>query len=80
MIGDRDFAQAEALIHALNNVRAEMVSRMTRLEKHNAQRGAAALRRDINEAEAHISRLQSRYLGREIPAPAPRVQANRRTS
>jgi hypothetical protein len=80
MIADRDSAQAEALIRALTVVRAEMASRMTRLEKHNCRRDAAALRRDINEADAHINRLRSRYLGLETPPPCLRVQSNHRTS
>lgn len=79
MIDDRDSAQAEALIRALSSVRAEMASRVTRLDKHNARRDAAALRRDINEAEAHISRLRSRYLGIHDPQPSPPVGPQRRS-
>jgi hypothetical protein len=45
-----------------------MISQMTWLERRGAQLEAAALRRDINEAEAHIAGLQRRYVGQEIAA------------
>ena len=68
VIGERDAAQAVVLIRALSDVRDKMISRMTWLERHGAQLEAAALRRDINEAEAHIASLQRRYVGGEIAA------------
>ena len=67
-MGERDAAQAVVLIRALSDVRDKMISRMTWLERHGAQLEAAALRRDINEAEAHIAGLQRRYVGGEIAA------------
>ena len=67
-MGERDAAQAVVLIRALSDVRDKMISRMTWLERHGAQLEAAALRRDINEAEAHIASLQRRYVGGEIAA------------
>jgi hypothetical protein len=68
VIGERDAAQAVVLIRALSDVRHKMISQMTWLERHGAQLEAAALRRDINEAEAHIAGLQRRYVGGEIAA------------
>lgn len=59
----RDAAQAEVLIRALCELRDKMISQMTRLEKHGSQLEAAALRRDLNEAQAHITRLHRRYSG-----------------
>lgn len=79
MVDDRDTAQAEALIRALSNVQAEMASRVTRLDTHTARREAAALRRDINEAQAHISRLQSRYPGAHDLQPSPPPGRQRRS-
>ena len=70
-MGERDAAQAAVLIRALSDVRAKMISRMTWLERHGAQSEAAALRRDINEAQAHITRLQRRYLGGAVQASQP---------
>ena len=67
-MGARDAAQAVVLIRALSDVRDKMISRMTRLEKHGAQLDAAALRRDIDEAQTHITRLQRRYLGGDVQA------------
>jgi|GEM_PF-7096254 hypothetical protein len=49
-----------------------MISRVTWLEKHDAQLDAAALRRDISEAQAHITRLHRRYLGGDVQASQPR--------
>lgn len=67
-MGERDAAQAAVLIRALSDVRDKMVSQVSWLEKHDSQLDAAALRRDINEAQAHIVGLQRRYLGGEIAA------------
>jgi hypothetical protein len=61
-VGERDAAQAPQLIQALREARDKLISRMTWLEKHGAQLEAAALRRDVNEAQAHITRLQRRVL------------------
>ena len=68
VMGERDAAQAAVLIRALSDVRDKMISRMTRLEKHGARLDAAALRRDIDEAQTHITRLQRRYLGGDVQA------------
>jgi len=64
MIGERDAAQAAVLIRALSDVRDEMISQVSWLEKHDSALDAAALRRDINGAQAHIAGLRRRYLGR----------------
>jgi hypothetical protein len=75
VMGERDAAQAAALIQALCEVRDKMIDRMTWLEKHDRQSDAAALRRDVNEAQAHITHLHRHYLGRDIRAPRPARQA-----
>jgi hypothetical protein len=74
-MGERDAAQAAALIQALCDVRDKMISQMTWLEKHGAQLDGAALRRDIHEAQAHIIGLQRRYLGGDVQAARPARQA-----
>ena len=74
-MGERDAAQAAQLIRALCEVRDKMINRMAWLEKHGAQLEAAALRRDIHEAHAHITRLQRRYLGGNVQAAQPARQA-----
>jgi hypothetical protein len=71
VMGQRDAAQAAVLIRALSDVRDKMISRMTWLEKHGAQLDAAALRRDIDEAQTHITRLHRRYLGGDVQASQP---------
>jgi hypothetical protein len=71
VMGERDAAQAVVLIRALSDVRDKMIRRMTWLERHGAQLEAAALRRDINEAEAHIAGLQRCYLGGDVQASQP---------
>jgi hypothetical protein len=71
VMGERDAAQAVVLIRALSDVRDKMISRMTWLEKHGAQLDAAALRRDLDEAQTHITRLQRRYLGGDVQASQP---------
>ena len=70
-MGERDAAQAEVLIRALCDLRDKMTSQANRLEKLDSQRDAAALRRDIDEAQAHIVGLRHRYLGVETPVPGP---------
>ena len=75
VMGERDVAQAVVLIQALSDVRDEMVARMTWLERRGARLDAAALRRDVNEAQAHISRLHRRYLGGDVQASQPVRQA-----
>jgi hypothetical protein len=70
-MGERDAAQAAQLIRALCEVREKLINRMTWLEKHGAQLEAAALRRDVNETQAHITRLQRRYLGGDVQASQP---------
>jgi hypothetical protein len=62
-MGERDAAQAAQLIRALCDVRNKMISQLNWLEKHHARLDARALRRDINEAQTHITHLQRRYLG-----------------
>jgi hypothetical protein len=47
-----------------------MTHQLTWLERRGALREAATLRQDINEAQTHINRLQSRYLTRDRYAPA----------
>lgn len=66
-MGERDAAQADQLIRALCEVRHEMIRQLGWLEDSKLE--AAALRRDINEAESYISRLQRRYLGADASAP-----------
>jgi hypothetical protein len=68
-VEERDAAQAEILIGALCELRGRMISQVTRLEKHGSRLDAAALRRDVNEAQAHITRLHRRYLGGETATP-----------
>ena len=70
-MGERDAAQAAVLIRALSELRDKMIDRMTWLEKHNRQSEAAALRRDVTEAQAYITRLHRHYLGRDIRASQP---------
>jgi hypothetical protein len=74
-MGERDAAQAAVLIRALSELRDKMIDRMTWLEKHDRQSDATALRRDVNEAQAHITRLHRHYLGRDIQAPQSARQA-----
>jgi hypothetical protein len=74
-MGERDAAQAVALIRALSDVRDKMVSQASWLEKHDSPLDAAALRRDINEAQAHIAGLKRSYLGGEIAAAQGAQQA-----
>jgi hypothetical protein len=75
MMGERDAAQAAALILALSDVRDKMINHVTWLEKHDSQLDARALRRDIHEAQTHITHLQRRYLGGDVHASQPVRQA-----
>ena len=74
-MGERDAAQAAVLIRALRELRDQMIDRMTWLEKHDRRSDAAALRRDVNEAQAHITHLHRHYLGRDIQPSQPVRQA-----
>jgi hypothetical protein len=71
VMGDRETAQAVKLVHALRHQLREMADRLAWVERQDvtarnsrarAMRSeAAALRRDIREAEVLIDRLQRRY-------------------
>jgi hypothetical protein len=71
-MGDRDAAQAAGLIRALRHQLREMTQQLAWVERQDVTRTngracamrleAAALRRDIAEAQGHIDRLQHRYL------------------
>jgi hypothetical protein len=52
-----------------------MIGQVNWLERHGSQLEATALRRDINEAQAHIIGLQRRYSGRGVRAFQPVRQA-----
>lgn len=68
----REAAQAEVLIRALGELRDNMIAQMACHAELDA-----ALRREINEAQAHITRLQRRYLGGETAA-SQRAEAGNR--
>jgi hypothetical protein len=76
VLGERDAAQAQSLIRALCVARDKMISQMSRLEKYGAHRDAAALQRDISEAEAHIANMRRRYLGGDLAASQRAQQAH----
>jgi hypothetical protein len=61
-MGDSDAAQAVELIRALCEVLDKMTRQLAWLEERGVRLEAAALRQDVNEAQAHINRLQRRYL------------------
>ena len=63
----RDAAQADQLIRALCEVRDKTIRQLRWLGEQDSQLEAAALRRDVNEAQAHIIRLQRRYLVASAP-------------
>jgi hypothetical protein len=69
VVGECDDAQAVQLVRALRDAIDEMTRRLAWLESRDDSRAqairleAAALRRDIDEAHAHIERLERRYLG-----------------
>ena len=73
---ERSAAQADELIRALCDLRDKAVRQLTWLENRETSLEGATLRRDINEAQAHITRLQRRYLGGEA-APRQRLQQAR---
>ena len=72
MVDDCNRAQAVELIRALHSQLREMTARLAGLQSQGGsdtngrasetQGDALALRRDIAEAQAHIDRLQQRYL------------------
>jgi hypothetical protein len=77
----RDVAQAAELVRALRGQLHEMTHQLVRLERQDVtgrnsrasaiRCEAAAMRRDINQAEILIDRLHRRYLN----SPTPRKQA-----
>lgn len=75
-MGERDAAQADQLIRALCELRDKTNRRLGWLGEQDFQLEVAALRRDADEAQAHITRLQRRYLGANAPSPQ-RVQQAR---
>jgi hypothetical protein len=62
---ERNAAQAVVLVRALRDLLDEMTRRLVWLEHHGSRLEAAALQRDIHEAQAHINRLQRKYLSGE---------------
>jgi hypothetical protein len=68
-MGESDAAQAVELVRALCEVVDKMTRQLTCLEDRGARPEAAALRRDIDEAQGHINRLQRRYLRGDGHAP-----------
>jgi uncharacterized protein YqiB (DUF1249 family) len=72
-MGDRNAAQAAELVRALREQLRDMTDQLARVEHqlprltawnhpaHEMRLEAAALRRDIAEAQVHIDRLQRRY-------------------
>ena len=72
MMNSREAVQAEVLIRALGELRDNMIAQMACHAELDA-----ALRRDINEAQAHITRLQRRYLGGETAASQRAKSGNR---
>ncbi len=79
----RDVAQAAELARALRHRVHEMTHQLVRLERQHVtgtnsrasaiRCEAAELRRDINEAQILIDRLQRRYLNDDGPARARRL-------
>lgn len=78
-MGDREAAQAAELVRALRDQMGEMTKQLTWLDRRRAtgnssralrmRSEAAALRRDIDQAQIHIHRLQHRYFaGKERAA------------
>jgi hypothetical protein len=71
-MGDRDAAQAAELVRALRHQLHEITAQLARVERQGVtgrngracamRLEAAALRRDIREAQVLIDRLQRRYL------------------
>lgn len=75
-MNSREAAQAEVLIRALGDLQDKMIAQMTRMERQHGELDAA-LQRDISEAQAHITRLQRRYLGEGTAASQRAKAANR---
>jgi Tfp pilus assembly protein PilO len=77
VVRDCDVAQAAELIRALKQQLHEMTARLARVERQGVamQLEADALRRDIQEAQVLIGRLQRRYYlsGDESTKPAGRL-------
>ena len=77
VVRDCDTAQAVELVRALRYQLHEMTTRLAQAERHcvtcrngracEMRMKAAALRRDIQEAQFLIDRLVRRYLGRSLP-------------
>ena len=81
---ESDAAQAAQLVRALRDQLREMTAQLTWADSrdvpgphgHATRLDAAALRRDIAEAQLHIDRLRRRYLHcderpQELPGGAP---------
>jgi hypothetical protein len=68
---ERDAVQAEVLVRALGDLRDKLISRVNWLERQGSPLDTTPLRRDINEAQGHITRLQRRYLGGAVQASQP---------
>ena len=70
-----DAAQAVELVRALRDQLHQMTHQLAWLDRQDVTgtnsraSEAAALRRDINEANVFIDRLQRRYLNSDAPAP-----------
>jgi len=68
-VGDCEAAQAAELVRALRHQLHDMTTQLARVERQDVttmRKGrAAALRRDIKEAQALIDQLQRRYLNGE---------------
>jgi hypothetical protein len=75
-MGDSDAGQAVELVRALCDVLSEMTRKLPWLEHRGCRLEAAALRKDIIEAQTHINRLQRRYLS-DRQAPVQLVQQAR---
>jgi len=86
-MGASEAAQAMQLVRALRDQLNELTAQLAQVERQDVthmKKGraaavrlhAAALRRDIKEAQALIERLQRRYLaaGEERAAPARRAR------
>lgn len=61
-MGEHDAAQAVELVRALCDLLGKLNRRLVWLEHHGSNMEAAALRRDVHEAQTHINRLESKYL------------------
>ena len=70
-VGERDAAQAAELVRAMCELLDRMSRQLIRLERQGSQLEAAALRRDIQDAQTHINRLESRYRLGTSTAVAP---------